>query len=199
MPDLSQNFQRVIKLINSWRSRLGRALINGVGRFPVTIVAIATLIIAILTTGFTAVIINIQNQDGSTTLAPQFVNQNETILSFVNDQNEKHSLKLELAKTPEERTQGLMNRTSLLPSTGMFFIFPQPEPNLEFWMLNTHISLDIIFLDQNFQVVNIHKYTKIDQTEERYPAAGPAQFVIEASAGWADFVGVEIGDQFFVE
>lgn len=126
------------------------------------------------------------------------VNANITTLSFTDKNSVRHELDLELATTPAEQTIGLMNRTTLDPGTGMLFIFDHPQM-LTFWMKDTLVSLDIIFLDSNLRVINIQKYTIPNQTEQTYASTAPAQFVIETNAGWSDAVNLAKNDQFVRE
>lgn len=123
---------------------------------------------------------------------------NTISVSFYNDLGEKHSLKLEVADTAEKRTNGLMNRTSLDANSGMLFVFEAEQP-LQFWMKNTLISLDIIFLDSELIVNTIHEYTLVNQTITQYPSSSASKYAIEVNAGWSDRVGLQKNDQFFIE
>lgn len=105
------------------------------------------------------------------------------------------SVTLEVARSYNKRQEGLMNRTSLEKNHGMIFIFDKEDP-LTFWMMNTLISLDIIYLNKDLQVVSIAKSTKPNQTSEVYPSYAPAQFVIELNGGWSDENNLKIGDTF---
>ena len=126
------------------------------------------------------------------------VNADVTTLSFTDKQGTRHELDLELAITPAEQETGLMNRASLDWGTGMLFVFDSPRM-LTFWMKDTPVSLDIIFLDTDLRVINIHKYTIPEQTEQTYSSVGPSEFVIETVAGWADSVDLANSDQFIRE
>ncbi len=114
--------------------------------------------------------LNIVNQ---TTIVPQ----NKAILL-----TQKGDIELELAKTQSQHMIGLMNRTSMDLNKGMLFIFEKEEPR-SFWMKDTLISLDIIFLDKDFKVVKIHKSTLPNQTEQIYYSQAPAMYVIELNSG----------------
>lgn len=108
-----------------------------------------------------------------------------------------NSLTLEIAADPESRRVGLMFRTFMPFDQGMLFVYSQEAPR-EFWMQNTPLSLDIIFLDSEFQIVNIHESTTPMQTAETYESAAPAQYIIETNAGWAQFAQIVPGDRFQV-
>lgn len=103
-------------------------------------------------------------------------------------------LSLEIAETPETQTQGLMWRTNMPENSGMLFVFENEQPRT-FWMQNTLISLDIIYLDQNFEVVDIHMNTKTNQTQETYTSMRPSRFVVELNGGKSDKEGIKIGDR----
>lgn len=159
----------------------------------------ATVVVVIagslISGGLFALISAINNQESRLTPVPD-----DTItLSFVNNRrSEKHSLELEIANTPEALTKGLMGRQSLPSNGGMFFVFDRPLP-LTFWMKDTLISLDIIFLDSDLNVVTIYKSVRPNQTEETYPASAYSQYVIETNAGWTTLVDLRESDQFFIE
>jgi len=105
------------------------------------------------------------------------------------------TLELEVASTPQKRQSGLMFINKLADNTGMFFIFPS-ETKLSFWMMNTSISLDMIFLNKDLKVTSISSNTKPRQIEETYDAKSNSQFVIETLAGWANSYNINEGDLF---
>lgn len=97
-----------------------------------------------------------------------------------------------------ERRNGLMSRLYLAPDRGMIFVYDSEQP-LTFWMKNTFLPLDIIFLDARRRVVNIQKNAvpcKIDSCS-LYPSVVPAQFVVELNAGTADRIHLSVGDQMY--
>ncbi|MBC7405913.1 MAG: DUF192 domain-containing protein [Candidatus Parcubacteria bacterium] len=91
---------------------------------------------------------------------------------------------IELAKTTAEHSQGLMNRIRLCATCGMLFIYPTPDLRT-FWMKDTLVPLDIIFLDSDFRVINISSDTKTNQTDEVYNSSQPAQYILEVPANWS--------------
>ena len=101
------------------------------------------------------------------------------------------SLAVEIAETPEARSQGLMRRVLGDYMTGMLFLFETAQPQ-NFWMRNTPTSLDIIFVDERSQVLNIAPHTT-PMSDQLYSSAGPAKFVVEAKAGFADRFGIRPG------
>jgi hypothetical protein len=97
---------------------------------------------------------------------------------------------LEVADTDATRQLGLMYRDSLPANRGMLFIFPD-EQRLGFWMKNTRIPLDIIYLDSAGQVVCIRQMKPFD--ERSVPSGSPARFAIELNQGAA--AAVKVGDK----
>lgn len=100
---------------------------------------------------------------------------------------------LEVARTPQEKEKGLMYRKSLRKNSGMVFLFKPPQ-EVTFWMKNTYIPLDIIFLNNNI-IVNIHQNTKVNQTSILYPSHYPVSEVVEVNAGFVEKHKIMIGDK----
>lgn len=98
---------------------------------------------------------------------------------------------LEVADTPAARQRGLMHRKSMPEDRGMIFVFPG-EAVRDFWMRNTHIPLDIIFVNAERKVVSIEQMKPYD---ERGASSGkPAKYAIELNKGMAEKAGVKVGD-----
>jgi len=98
----------------------------------------------------------------------------------------------EFADTEYDRQRGLMFRKSMLETQGMLFVFPEEEMQ-SFWMRNTYISLDMIFIDANKKIVTIHKNTKT-LSDQSYASTKPAKYVLEVVGGFCDRHGVVEGD-----
>jgi len=98
---------------------------------------------------------------------------------------------IELADTPAERAQGLMARTSLPASTGMLFIY-ETEREVAFWMKNTLIPLDMIFIDATGEVVAVHE-NAVPLDETPIPSGVPVQMVLEIRGGLARRIGLVPG------
>ncbi len=102
----------------------------------------------------------------------------------------------ELADTVEERARGLMFRPSLEKNRGMLFAFAEPQP-WSFWMKNTRISLDIIWMDQKKKVVHIERNVPTcSRTDDGCPQYQPnesASYVLELAAGSADALKLQRG------
>ena len=104
-------------------------------------------------------------------------------------------VKVEIAADEEMRAQGLMYRDQLRPATGMLFFFPQ-DGDYPFWMKNTHIPLDMIWIDKDRKIVHIaHDVPpcKIDDCPN-YPPNAIARYVLEVSAGVAREHRLKDGD-----
>lgn len=100
---------------------------------------------------------------------------------------------VELADSPREREYGLMCRKSLAADRGMLFQFPRPD-QLAFWMRNTLIPLDIIYIGADGRVVSIVRNARpLDETA--LPSSAPAQYVLELAAGRAAQIGLLPGDK----
>lgn len=97
----------------------------------------------------------------------------------------------EVARSADERAQGLMYREELAPGTGMLFVFPD-EATRGFWMANTYIPLDIAYMDSALRVVDIQQMEP--EVTETYDSAAPAMFALEVPRGWFAEHGVEVGD-----
>ena len=104
-----------------------------------------------------------------------------------------HRFKVELAETPAQMTQGLMFRTSLAPDAGMLFDYKQPTA-ATMWMRNTLIPLDMLFVDAQGRIVNIHQRA-VPQSLDIIAATAPVRAVIELNGGTAARLGIEPGDQ----
>jgi uncharacterized membrane protein (UPF0127 family) len=99
----------------------------------------------------------------------------------------------EIADDDQERSRGLMFRQSLADDHGMLFIFQEPEM-ASFWMRNTIISLDIIFIGVDGRILNIADHTT-PYSEESIPAVGMTKGVLEIRAGRAEALGIRPGDR----
>jgi uncharacterized membrane protein (UPF0127 family) len=128
----------------------------------------------------------------STSTAPVFKKEGE--LSFIKKDNQQEIKKIdiEIADSDGERQQGLMYRTQMEDSQGMLFIFPETEMQ-SFWMKNTLISLDILFVNENMEIVTIQKYAQ-PKSEQSLRSTKPAKYVIEVNAGFCDRYQVSEGD-----
>ncbi|MCR5875733.1 DUF192 domain-containing protein [Phenylobacterium sp. J426] len=100
---------------------------------------------------------------------------------------------VEIADSPREREFGLMCRKGLAADRGMLFVFPKADFQA-FWMRNTLIPLDIIYIGPDGAVVSIVRNAR-PLDERPLPSSAPAQFVLELAAGRAAQLGLLPGDK----
>jgi uncharacterized protein len=101
------------------------------------------------------------------------------------------TFQVELARTPSERARGLMYRTHLAPDAGMLFVF-DTEENEVFWMKNTLIPLDMIFIDHDLKIVGIVENAE-PQTLTARSVGRPSQYVLEIGGGMSAQHGFRAG------
>jgi uncharacterized membrane protein (UPF0127 family) len=100
---------------------------------------------------------------------------------------------VEIADSPDERAQGLMNRNSLSKEAGMLFIFDNDEPRY-FWMKDTLIPLDMIFIASNLTIIDIHE-NATPLSEVAIASSGPCKYVLEVNGGLCSAYDIDIGDR----
>ena len=119
--------------------------------------------------------------------------RDDAILDFLKgDDDIITSINIEIPETPENIKRGLMWRHSLDVSSGMLFIFQNSEFQA-FWMRNTPLPLDIIFIGENFCIKNIAENTR-PMSDETYYSRGPVKYVLEVRAGFSKRHGIREGD-----
>ncbi len=104
-------------------------------------------------------------------------------------------IKAELVSTDEQRATGLMFREALGENEGMLFIFPQPAPR-NFWMKNTLLPLDMVFIAENMTIVKIHH--AVPCTNEPcplYSSQQPVKYVLEVNGNLTTGYGIEEGSR----
>ena len=123
-------------------------------------------------------------------MEPQFTE--EGVGAFV-DQNGDTlaSFRLELAETAAETAQGMMYRRSVPEGTGMLFIMAEERPQ-SFWMRNTYVPLDIIYLKADGAVVSIQANAQ-PMNDMPLPSEGPAKYVLEIAGGGSAQYGIKTG------
>jgi uncharacterized membrane protein (UPF0127 family) len=104
-----------------------------------------------------------------------------------------HPVDVEIADTTPSRTRGLMWRSTVSPGTGMLFIFPS-EQEQKFWMRNTLVPLDMLFLDRTGLVVGIVAQAEPKTLDSR-TVGRPSLYVLEVAGGWAETAGVVPGSR----
>ena len=104
-------------------------------------------------------------------------------------------IKVEIARTDEERGRGLMFRKSLPDGEGMLFIFER-EQQLFFWMKNTLIPLSIAYIASNGRIVEIKDMRPLD--ESSVPSSVPVRYALEVPQGWFNRAGIKPGDKLVI-
>tara|TARA_R110000751_G_scaffold12683_16_gene43438 strand:- start:56 stop:538 length:483 start_codon:yes stop_codon:yes gene_type:complete len=98
---------------------------------------------------------------------------------------------VEIADTALERAQGLMHREDMAAGHGMLFLFDTPRP-VSFWMKNTPLPLDMIFIDETGEVLNVIANAE-PFTEDPRPSEGDTRAVLEINGGLAERYGIGAG------
>ncbi|KPF72358.1 hypothetical protein IP88_10140 [alpha proteobacterium AAP81b] len=104
----------------------------------------------------------------------------------------RHPYKVEIAATPDEQTCGMMFRESAPPGTGMVFPFAPPR-DAAFWMKNTQVALDIIFVGPDDRVVSIGDGKPFSR--DLVPSGGITANVVELARGEGARIGLKPGDR----
>ncbi|MDH5564494.1 MAG: DUF192 domain-containing protein [Nitrospirota bacterium] len=108
----------------------------------------------------------------------------------------------EIVDSPDKRAKGLMFRQSMAPDRGMLFLFPEPG-HFSFWMKNTMIPLDILWLDESGTILhlepNVPICTRKDDQCQKYQSPHKSLQVLELNAGMAEKLGLEVGGQLEID
>ena len=114
------------------------------------------------------------------------------IVCFINvNKNNPQELSLDLADNEQKRSYGLMNREDMRPNSGMLFIWKDSQIR-NFWMKNTHFNLDLFFLNNQGEIIEIYKNAKaFDETNIK--SQNEVNFVVELRSGEYPLL---IGDKF---
>lgn len=120
-------------------------------------------------------------------------------LPFHNASIGENKLRIMIARTPVEKASGLMFFRELAPNQGMLFCYDQPQI-MTFWMKNTVLYLDILFLDEDFRIVDIIESMVPgvgvrDEDLPRYRSRYPAQYALELPAGAVASMSISPGDR----
>jgi len=115
----------------------------------------------------------------------------ETLFVFSGDT--EHRFEVEIAATDRQRSMGLMFREKMPDDRGMLFLF-EAAGQRYFWMKNTPLPLDIIYIDAAGEIVSIAADTE-PFSLDTIPSGGPAKYVLEVNAGIAKELGITPGDR----
>ncbi|MDR6302017.1 DUF192 domain-containing protein [Mesonia maritima] len=127
---------------------------------------------------------------------PSFTNEGS--LLFLNQSKDTLAeLEIELAEDSYEHQTGLMHRESMEENRGMLFVYGNDKPRPNFYMKNTYIPLDMIYINSNQKVVDIYRNAKaMDETP--IPSEALAQYVLEVNSGMADKWNLTVGDSVII-
>lgn len=116
----------------------------------------------------------------------------EQTVHFLDTKNNKiSSIEVQISDDVMERSQGLMDVQKLPINHGMLFIFEEEEP-LSFWMANTPLPLDIMYVNSDSVIVSIYHSTT-PFSEKGLPSGAPAKYVVETNGGYAINYGIDKG------
>lgn len=116
---------------------------------------------------------------------------------IVNQKGEKHDFNVEFALDKEQQAKGLMFVTDMPLASGMLFVFRAAQEHT-FWMKDTLIPLDMIFIEGDGKIQHIHSMAK-PQDLSRITSGKPSKAVLEINGGLADKLGIEAGDVVYHE
>lgn len=115
------------------------------------------------------------------------------IVSIISSDGIRHDFNVELAITPPQQERGLMNRTQMDENAGMLFMFPG-EDERAFWMKNTLIPLDMVFIKKDGTIHKVHD-SAVPNDLTSIPSDGPVTAVLELNGGIAKKLGIKAGDK----
>lgn len=126
-------------------------------------------------------------------MEPEFVKEGTLHFFSASGNDTLGVIDIEIADDDAQRQQGLMYRTKMKDNQGMLFVFDKSELQ-NFWMKNTIISLDIIYVDEDFNIVTIHRNTE-PYSESQIPSFKKAKYVVEVNAGYCSRHQINEGDR----
>jgi uncharacterized protein len=114
-------------------------------------------------------------------------------LSITTSGGKTHKFIVEVARTPEEQARGLMERQSLAPDRGMIFPYAPPQP-VGFWMKNTYIPLDMVFISPGGKILRIEENT-VPLSLDPVSSGEAVEAVLEIAGGRSAELGIVAGDR----
>ena len=125
--------------------------------------------------------------------APTFKKEGELLFINTTIGDTLAAIDIEIADNEQKTAQGLMYRSSMPQNAGMLFMMPNEEVQ-GFWMRNTYIPLDMIFINSKMEIVTIHRNTT-PMLESSYISTAPALYVVEVNAGFCSKNNINEGDK----
>ena len=124
---------------------------------------------------------------------PSFKKEGELLFISNHEGDTLAVIDIEIADNEQKTAQGLMYRNAMPRNAGMLFLMPR-EDIQSFWMRNTYIPLDMIFVNSNKEIVTIHANTT-PMNENSYISKAPALYVVEVNAGYCNKNNIKEGDK----
>jgi uncharacterized membrane protein (UPF0127 family) len=157
------------------------------------------LVSSILTLSFIVLFCSCDfKSDESKDLTKEFVFRNDTVMKVAQDKDTLDVVfEIEIAASDYEKETGLMHRKTMKPNQGMLFVYDDEKPRPTFYMKNTYLSLDLIYLDKNLKVVDFNLNTT-PLSEDLISSQVPAQYVLELKAGSVKDLNLKKGDYFIL-
>ncbi|MEE9442670.1 MAG: DUF192 domain-containing protein [candidate division Zixibacteria bacterium] len=124
--------------------------------------------------------------------APEF-QKHGTLTFFKNDGDKVVTIDIEIKDSGYEQADGMMRRDTMEELQGMLFIFAD-ETERSFWMKNTILSLDLLFVNSRNEIVTIHK-NAVPFDKSNYKSDAPAKYVVEVLSGFTDKYNIVVGDK----
>lgn len=128
---------------------------------------------------------------------PNFVKEGELSFLEENSSDTLVHIAIEVADDDQQRSQGMMYRSSMEDSTGMLFVFERPKAQ-SFWMKNVKIPLDIMYVGADSTIFMIYK-SVMPYSEKSIPSEKEALYVVEVSGGFSNRHNIEEGDRITFE
>ncbi len=123
------------------------------------------------------------------------------ILFAIMSQNEKSTVSIngkkisvEIATSSQEKSRGLCCRESLGENSGMLFVY-NASGDFPFWMKDTNIPLDMIWLDSTKKVVHLEEKVQPSSYPKTYSSPIPSKYILETNSGWVEKNAIDIGDR----
>jgi uncharacterized protein len=133
------------------------------------------------------------NMKGQTPMEEKIEVTKGRVVFFDSNNRKKIEISVKIAENAYQQKKGLMFAESIPENEGMLFTYDD-ELQRFFWMKNTSIPLDMIFIDGRYRIVKIHINTE-PLSENVYPSGTPAQFVVEVRAGFTEKNQIIEGDR----
>lgn len=165
---------------------------------PVVYIAVLLMVILIMAVLYNPdraskrMIDNKEKTSAGSNSGPEFIKQGELTFLRAADSTEITKIDIEIADDDIKRERGLMYRRQMELSHGMLFIFAE-EDLRSFWMKNTYLPLDILYLDAKRKILRIHENVAT-LNEMPIPSDFPAKYVIEVNAGFCALHNLKTGD-----